>query len=73
MMYRCIHCGGSTGETTTEANENYTKEHGVGVCCSPCRYCNEGVKHAPHVCTNVRKGRPYPPFVADFIAYHGHT
>lgn len=65
-MYRCIHCGGFTGETMQEAQE--ATGHGVGVCVSPCRYCNEGVPHAPHVCSNGPddQGR-MPPMVRDFV------
>lgn len=43
--------------------------HGVGVCVSPCRYCNEGVMHAPHVCANVLPGEEYPPAVTEFLSF----
>lgn len=54
MSYRCIHCGGYTGGTMQEAQE--ATGHGVGVCVSSCRYCNEEVPHAPHVCANMTVG-----------------
>ena len=64
---RCIHCGGFTGETMDEAQS--AEGHGVGVCVSPCRYCNEGVMHAAHVCNNVKEGEDIPPMVRDFNSY----
>lgn len=67
-MYRCIHCGGHTGDTMQEAQE--ATGHGVGVCVSPCRWCNDGVPHAPHVCANVTEGmllKDYPAPVRDFL------
>jgi hypothetical protein len=68
-MYRCIHCGSPTGETMQEAQECARKEHGIGVCVSDCRYCNEHVRHAAHTCANVRAGEPLPQYVAEFNAY----
>jgi len=64
---RCIHCGAyTTGMTQAE----YQAQHGVGICTSPCHYCNEGVMHAPQTCANVREGGMYPPMVRDFLDYH---
>lgn len=77
MSYRCIHCGSFTGDTMAEAQA--AEGHGVGVCVSACHYCNEGVMHAPHVCSNVKRhgGRAdgaiigeLPPRVRDFVEYH---
>jgi hypothetical protein len=62
MSYRCVHCGGYTGE----AQREYDAHHGVGVCVGACRYCNEGVPHAEQVCANVRPGEPLPSAVRDF-------
>lgn len=69
-MYRCIHCGSFTGETIAEAQEEFSKSHGLGVCTSPCHWCNESVKHAAHVCANVRQGEPLPPAVQHFNDWH---
>lgn len=33
-MYRCIHCGSTTGETIAEAQNAAAQEHGRGVCVS---------------------------------------
>lgn len=55
MSYRCIHCGGHTGNTMQEAQE--ATGHGIGVCVSPCRWCNEGTPHTPHVCANLKTGK----------------
>lgn len=53
--YRCIHCGLPLGEGSADARREYEERHGVGVCTSPCRWCNEGVRHAWHVCANVQR------------------
>ena len=53
MAYRCIHCGGFTGETMEEARATAATEHGVGICVSPWRWCNEGTPHSPHACAAI--------------------
>jgi hypothetical protein len=76
-MYRCIRCGGLTGETMAEAQApEVAAQHGVGVCVSPCRWCNDGTLHAPSVCANLewRDGRFHGEMsrsVDDFIRVHG--
>ena len=71
MSYRCVHCGGYTGETLDKALA--ATGHGVGVCVSPCHWCNEGTKHSPRVCVNAREGMPFsdmPSLVQDFLPWH---
>lgn len=72
MAYRCIHCGAYTGETIEEVHAS-NERHGVGICVSPCQWCNEGVKHAERVCANGGRDKQGKLFqmVRDFNEYWG--
>lgn len=65
---QCNLCG--FGKSLSE--EEFSKQHGEGICCDKCQYCREGVMHAPGVCANIVKGRGdrLPQAVREFLDYH---
>ena len=65
--YRCVHCGSVTGHDISEAQQEAATSHGPGKCVSDCQYCEEGVPHAPHVCSNLQPDKPYPTWVRQFM------
>ena len=68
--YRCELCGSVTGHEMGEAQQEGMTNHGPGKCGGTCRYCDEGVMHAPQTCANVRPGEVYPTWVRMFIREH---